>query len=332
MGKHTRLSSWLRTFTVMVVMVLLYLLAIIFGGGWFLYAPIIMGLLYPFSALEETNLTLYSFISLTISIMVICLPIIVMMFCTNWLSILTLKSFKAQEFKEEDAPNIYKIVKRLANTANLPMPKLYIYEDKIPNAFATGRDPKNSAIVISVELLDKLDNRQLTGVLAHELAHIKNRDTLTNITAMFLMRLMVIIPAAMSAIAFIIGTLYHAISSRDNEGGHWVAYFYGILWAAVSAFLGFLGTVLIMSLSRNREFAADRTGAEISGDPLGLASALETLEDRSQNAKANVPFYAAHLLIHHPVSSKRFSGRFFSTHPSIERRIARLKSMADSSR
>ena len=322
--------KWLRTFSVMAVMVILYLLAILFGGGLFIYSPIIMLFLSPFSALETTNPTLYGFISLIISIIIVFLPIIIIAFYTNWFSILTIKSFKAKELEEKDAPNLFEIVESLVKTADLPMPKLYIYEDKNPNAFATGRNPENSAIVINTELLNQLDKRQLTGVLAHELAHIKNRDTLTNVVAMQLMRLMIIIPAGMASMAAIGGSISSVLFSDSNEKHHWACYLYAFLWAMVSAFLGFLGTVLVMSLSRNREFIADRTGVEISGDPLGLASALETLADISQNVETNTPAYASHLFIHNPINHKRFLGRLFSTHPSIERRIARLKSMADS--
>lgn len=331
-SSKTKTLSWLRTFTVMVVMVCLYILALLFVGGSYWLPPIIERLLYPLSALQETNSTFYNFISLIIYIIVIFLPIVAVMFCTNWLSILTLKSFKARRFKEEDAPNIHEIVASLAKAADLPMPKLYLYEDKKPNAFATGRNPKNSAIAISDGLLDTLDRRQMIGVFAHELAHIKNRDTLTNVTAMFLMRMMVILPAIMSLMIIAQGEFLRVISSRDDESPHEFFYAIGIMVASISGLLGVLGTVLIMSLSRNREFAADRTGAEISGDPLGLVSALEALESSSQNAKVNVPSHAVHLLIHNPINNKRFWGRFLSTHPSIERRIARLKRMADLSK
>ena len=166
------------------------------------------------------------------------------------------------------------------------MPKLYIYEG-IPSAFATGRNPKNSAIAVSNHLLDVMNKRQITRVLAHELAHIVNRDTLTKTTAMWLWKLIVIIPSIVSGILIFIGRVLGETRSRDEDYSHWAYILLEGLIGLVSALFEFLSLLLTMSLSRNREFAADRTGAEVTGDPLGLASALETLEDSLQTIENN---------------------------------------------
>ena len=332
MSDFFRLSSWMRTSFVMIAVTFVYLYSLTFSFVGYLFIGItilIMNIfLIPFSLsyeiLGENHPIISSVLFLSIFIFIISLPIFYI-FRTNWLTELTLKQLKAVEIGKDTMPSTHEIMLRLARKADIPKPKIYLTNNPDPNACALGHDPSHGIIVLSKGLLDTLNNRELTGVLAHELAHIKNRDTSTNVAAMQMMKLAVIIPAIMSSIMFIGGGILHVIS---NDKENYLCFVYGALWAGISSLIGFIGTILTMSMSRTREFTADRTGAKISGDPLGLISALLKIEERTKCMKAKVSPQAAHLFIFNPISSKSLCSRIFSTHPTVERRVERLKRMA----
>lgn len=225
-----------------------------------------------------------------------------------------LSMYGAQPADEAATQELFHIVRRLASQAGLPMPKLYIVENDQPNAFATGRDPEHAALCITRGLLRRVDDEELAGVLAHELGHIKHRDTLT-------MTITATIAGAVSMLAnfaFFLG----GYGRRNNP--------LGIVGILVVTLLAPIAAVLVqMAISRSREFDADKAGAEISGRPLWLASALQKI-DQAAKAIDNEPAEAnpatAHMFIINPLHGN-FSG-LFASHPSTAERIARLKSMA----
>jgi heat shock protein HtpX len=224
--------------------------------------------------------------------------------------------YGAREVEENDAARLYAIVRDLAARAKLPMPKVYLIPEAAPNAFATGRNPQHAAVAVTEGLLRKLDRNELAAVIAHELAHIKNRDTL-------IMTVAATIAGALSMLAntamwgMMLGS---GRSSEDRDSSPMG----GLLAVIVAPFLALL---IQMAISRSREFLADESGARIAGDPLALASALGKMEALSRDA----PIYAgspatAHLFIVNPVSGGVLVN-LFSTHPRTEIRIQRLQSM-----
>ena len=225
---------------------------------------------------------------------------------------IVLSMYGAREVDEQSAPRLFHVVRRLSQAAQLPMPKVCIVENPQPNAFATGRNPDHAAVCVTTGLLNSVSDEELAGVLAHELGHVKNRDTLT-------MTITAIIAGAVSMLAnfaFFFG------GDRRNPLG-----FIGVLLVSVLA--PFAAILVQMTISRTREFAADRTGAEISGRPLWLASALARIDRIAQttdNLEADANPATAHMFIINPLHGG-LSG-LFSSHPSTEERIARLKAMA----
>ena len=223
-----------------------------------------------------------------------------------------LSMYGAREVDEQSAPRLFHVVRRLSQAAQLPMPKVCIVENPQPNAFATGRNPDHAAVCVTTGLLNSVSDEELAGVLAHELGHVKNRDTLT-------MTITAIIAGAVSMLAnfaFFFG------GDRRNPLG-----LVGVLLVSVLA--PFAAILVQMTISRTREFAADRTGAEISGRPLWLASALARIDRIAQttdNPEADANPATAHMFIINPLHGS-LSG-LFSSHPSTEERIARLKAMA----
>jgi heat shock protein HtpX len=220
-----------------------------------------------------------------------------------------LRLYGAREVGESSAPELVHLVRQLAAKAQLPMPRVFIAGNEQPNAFATGRNPEHAAVCVTTALLQRLSNEELAGVLAHELSHVKNRDTLT---------------------MTIVATLAGAISMLAN-----FAFFLGgrnrnVLGSIVVMLLAPLAAVLVQAaISRTREFEADRMGAEISGRPLWLASALQRI-DKSARAIENAPADAnpatAHMFIVNPLHGGLTS--LFASHPSTEERIARLTALA----
>jgi heat shock protein HtpX len=231
---------------------------------------------------------------------------------------IVLRMHQAQEVSPAQSPELYAMVQDLAARADLPMPKLYIIPEDAPNAFATGRNPLNGVVAVTEGLLRMLDRREVAAVIAHELGHIKNRDTLIMaIAATFAGALSMLANAAM------FGSLFGGNQSSDEEdGGSPLAGLLGVMIAPIAA------TLVQMSVSRAREFLADEAAARYTGAPLALASALRKIEAWSQE----IPMHAgspatAHLFIHNPFSVGGLAN-LLRTHPPTEQRVARLQAMA----
>ncbi|MCM2477167.1 zinc metalloprotease HtpX [Rhizobium sp. CG5] len=229
---------------------------------------------------------------------------------------MVLSTYHAQEVDESNAPEFYATIRDLARNAGLPMPKVYIFDSPQPNAFATGRNPQNAAVAASTGLLRKLTPQEVAAVMAHELAHVENRDTLImTITATFAGAI-----SMLGNFAFLFG------GRRDgNNGGFGII---GILVAMVVA--PFAAMLVQMAISRTREYAADRRGAEICGNPLWLASALQKIAGEAavvHNPDAERNPATAHMFIINPLSGERMDN-LFSTHPNTENRIAALQQMS----
>ncbi|MEK7832631.1 MAG: zinc metalloprotease HtpX [Acidobacteriota bacterium] len=244
----------------------------------------------------------------------------VMNFASYWWSDkIVLRMYGAQEISERDAPELFRIVSDLTSRAAMPMPKVYIIPDQTPNAFATGRNPQHAAVAVTEGLLRMLDRRELAGVLAHELSHVQNRDTLV-------MTVAAAIGGALSMLANMAmwSSLFGGSSDDEEEGSGLMGGLLGIIVAPIAA------SLIQMAISRSREFMADEAGAQMTDDPLALASALRKIEGWSQQ----VPMHSgnpatAHLFIINPFGGMSASGllRLFSTHPSTEDRVSRLESM-----
>lgn len=226
---------------------------------------------------------------------------------------IVLAMYRAKEVNRESAPKFYDMVERLTQQANLPMPKVYLINDPTPNAFATGRSPQKAAVAATTGILQGLSNDELAGVMAHELAHVKNRDTLISTIAATLV-------GSISYIAQMAGWAMMFGRSDDREGGG----FGGLVLLILSPIMAML---LQMAISRSREFSADRGGAEITGNPLGLASALTKISRGNQMKPVNHSDPAtAHMFIINPLAGGGIS-KLFSTHPPTEERIKRLQAM-----
>ncbi|HEY8194438.1 MAG TPA: zinc metalloprotease HtpX [Hyphomicrobium sp.] len=229
-----------------------------------------------------------------------------------------LRMFKAHEVDAAAAPELFGLVRDLAARAELPMPRVYVMNNAQPNAFATGRSPSNAALCASTGLLEALDRDELAGVLAHELAHVKNRDTLT-------MAVAATIGGAVSMFAQYLqfGMLFGG--GRNDRGGLGIA---GTLAAIILAPLA--AGLVQMAISRSREYQADRMGAMICGNPLWLASALRKIDAAArkiQNPDAEAIPAAAHMFIINPLNGRGIDN-LFSTHPNVQNRIAELEALA----
>ena len=231
---------------------------------------------------------------------------------------LVLAMYGARQVSEAEAPMLYSVVHALALRARLPMPRLYLIPSEAANAFATGRSPQHAAVAVTEGILRLMNERELTGVLAHELSHVKNRDILVSSIAATLAGVIMMI-AHMARWAAIFGGL-----SRDNDrdGGG------GVLGLIAMSILAPMAAFIIqMAISRTREYGADATGASTSYDPLGLASALEKLGAASERIPFDASPQTSHLFIVNPLSGRSLM-RLFSTHPPLEKRIERLRAMA----
>jgi len=228
---------------------------------------------------------------------------------------MVLRMYSAREVDEGTAPELVHLVRRLAENAGLPMPKVYIAENPQPNAFATGRNPEHAAVCVTTGILERLNEEELAGVLAHELSHVRNRDTL-------IMTMTATIAGAISMLAnfaFFMG----GRDRRENPLGP-----FGALLIMIVA--PFAAMLVQMAISRTREYEADRSGALISGRPLWLASALRRIAsgvERVDNVDAETHPATAHMFIINPLHGGGI-GSLFATHPSTEDRIARLEEMA----
>lgn len=241
---------------------------------------------------------------------------LVMNFFSYWFSDkMVLAMYRARPIEESQAPALYRIVRTLATRGGIPMPRVYLIPSETPNAFATGRNPQHAAVAVTEGSMRILDEEELEGVLAHELSHVKNRDVLIATIAATLAGAITYL-AHMAQWAMIFG------GRRDDEeeGG-------GVLGGILMAILAPIAAMLIqMAVSRAREFQADATGARLAGKPWGLAKALEKLEMASKAVPMDASPATAHLFIVNPLSGQSLL-RLFSTHPPIEERIARLRSM-----
>ena len=231
---------------------------------------------------------------------------------------MVLKMFKAQEVDETTAPELVQLVRTLPTRAELPMPRVYIMNNPQPNAFATGRSPSRAAVCASTGLLETLNREELAGVIAHELAHIKNRDTLT-------MAVAATIGGAVSMFAQYLqfGALFG--SGRNDDRGM------GMIGTLAAMILAPMAAMVVqMSISRSREYAADRMGSMIAGNPLWLASALKKINAKARQVinqpAENIPA-AAHMFIINPLNGRGIDN-WFSTHPNVDNRVAELEKLA----
>ena len=229
---------------------------------------------------------------------------------------LVLRMHGAREVDAAGAPRLFGIVQDLAKRGNLPMPRVYLMQTEQPNAFATGRNPQNAAVAVTTGLLDRLNEQEIAGVLAHELAHVRNRDTLT-------MTITATLAGAIGMLAQFGMFFGGGRDSRDNPLG-----IIGVLAAAILAPL--VAMMVQTAISRSREYEADRIGAAICGQPLWLASALAKIHNASlqiDNQRAEANPATAHMFIINPLHANAVNG-LFRTHPSTEERIRRLQELA----
>jgi heat shock protein HtpX len=227
-----------------------------------------------------------------------------------------LAAYRAQPLTREEAPDLYDRVARLSDRAGIPMPKLFIVPTQSPNAFATGRDPQHSAVAVTQGILDLLSPEELDGVLAHELTHIRNRDTLTQAVAGTVAGAITFLGRILSFRA-----LYGPVTRDDRQGGNPLGLMFLVILAPVAAVL------LQLSISRIREFSADAGAVEITGNPTGLVSALQKLEQVGRQIPMNGNPALSPLLIINPLSAEGLQS-LFRTHPSTEERIRRLLELA----
>jgi heat shock protein HtpX len=228
---------------------------------------------------------------------------------------MVLRMYNAREVDETSAPQFYSMVRELAQRAELPMPRVYLIDEEAPNAFATGRNPQNAAVAATTGILRVLNARELRGVMAHELAHVKHRDILISTVS-----------ATMAGAISALANFAMIFGGRDNEGRPSNP----IASIALAILAPIAGMLIQMAISRAREFEADRLGAEIADDPQALASALDKIHRYAQG----IPLEAAErhpataqMMIMNPLSGGGLRG-LFSTHPATEDRVARLMDMA----
>ena len=238
-----------------------------------------------------------------------------MNFFSYWFSDkMVLKMYNAQQVDESSAPQFYRMVAELAQRAQLPMPKVYLINEDAPNAFATGRNPEHAAVAATTGILRVLTERELRGVMAHELAHVAHRDILISTVS-----------ATMAGAISMLANFAMIFGGRDNEGRPHNP----IVGLLVMLLAPLAASVIQMAISRAREFEADRGGAEISGDPQALASALQKIQRYAQGipmAAAERHPETAQMMIMNPLSGGGLRG-LFSTHPPTEERVARLLAM-----
>lgn len=242
---------------------------------------------------------------------------VVMNFGSYWFSDkIALKMAGAREVSYAEAPELHDMVARLAQASGLPKPRVAVVDSDAPNAFATGRNANNGLVAVTTGIVRILDRRELAAVISHELGHIRNRDILISaIAATF--------AGAITMLAHIgqFAMIFGGRSDDDDEGGGLFGALFMIILAPIAA------TIIQLAISRSREFGADRTGAEVGGDPEALASALEKLETYSRQIPLHVNPAASHLFIVKPLTGFSMQS-LFSSHPPTEQRVARLRQIA----
>jgi heat shock protein HtpX len=241
-----------------------------------------------------------------------------MNFFSYWFSDkIVLSMYRAKEVNESEAPELYSIVRNLAQKGGLPMPKVYIIQNPAPNAFATGRNPRNAAVAVTTGILQLLNRDELEGVLAHELAHIHGRDILIGtIAATFAGAIMMLADWARWAMIFGGGR-------DDEEGGSPL----GAIGAIVAMIIAPIAALLIqMAISRSREYLADQRGAALCGNPVALANALRKIAYGVEKMPMDAKPATAHMFIMNPLTGRNLMN-LFSTHPPVEERIRRLEKM-----
>ncbi len=244
---------------------------------------------------------------------------LVMNFVSYWFSDkIVLAMYRAKPITESENPRLYGIVRSVSQMAGIPMPKVYIIPSASPNAFATGRNPQHAAVAATGGIMDILDDNELAAVMAHELGHVRNRDTLVGAAA-------ATIAGAISYIGFMARWMpfFGGGDNEDRRGGNiFVMLLIGILAPIAAA-------MVQMAISRQREYGADKSSAEMTHKSLSLASALRKLQNASQRVPLPANPATAHMFIVNPLTGKDFSA-LFSTHPPMEKRIARLEEYARS--
>jgi heat shock protein HtpX len=241
---------------------------------------------------------------------------LLMNFASYWFSDkIVLSMYGAREVSLNEAPDLYRLVQRLAQRADIPMPRVYIIPSEAPNAFATGRNPQHGAVAVTEGILRTLDTDELAGVLAHELGHIRNRDTLIMTVAATLAGAITML-AHMAQWGAIFG--FGRRDEEDSGGGGMLSLLFMAILAPIAA------TLIQLAISRSREYFADSTGAAVAGSPSGLARALEKLHYASQRLPMEANPATAHLFIVNPLTGGSLAN-LFSTHPPIEERIRRLR-------
>jgi heat shock protein HtpX len=229
---------------------------------------------------------------------------------------IALRAYRAQPVTREQLPRVYSVVEQMTQRLGIPMPKIYVIPTDSPNAFATGRNPQHASVAVTQGILNLLNDDELAGVLAHELGHVRNRDILTSSVAATLAGAITFL-AHMGRFAVIFGGFGGSSKSRDRNGGGLGALFMLIL-APIAALM------IQLWVSRTREYAADATGAHMTGNPYALASALQKLDAYSKRLPLAASPSTAHLFIVQPMISGAAIAGLFSTHPPIAKRIERL--------
>jgi len=239
---------------------------------------------------------------------------VAMNFGSYWFSDkIVLRLYRARSVSEREVPRLYAMVRQLSQQAGLPMPKVCVIPSESPNAFATGRNPDHAVVAVTQGILDLLNEQELKGVLAHELAHVKHRDILIgSIAATLAGAIMMIAGFARWA------ALFGGVGGRDDDDGG------GMIGLIAMSILAPLAAMLIqMAISRSREYAADAAGAGYAGNPQGLASALNKIASASRRTPMKAEAATAHMFIMNPLSGKSLMS-LFSTHPPVEKRIEKL--------